>query len=1080
MLAAACGVAIPALCAARGALGQVSGTWVLDANGNWSSGANWTSNPSFPSAGGVATFGGGSVFYSAGRTATLDTPVTLSSVVFNTPFPFTIAPGAALTLSGPATVTTTDGPSASVVTADPLGHTLGAAIGGSAGLNVSGNSALMLTGTSSFTGGVTISGVAVYVRDGNNAAFGNASNPITLSNGAALGHVSSSGFTLVTARSIILGSGGGQLLNLAPITITGTISGAGALTSRSSTGTLTLAGANAYTGATTIRDNGAVILTGPSGAIASSAQLTLAGSIVLDNLISANTNRIGTVPITSTGGSMQLTGNASTIINEAVGAVTLSGGQSVFNLVKNSAATSLTANSLTRSGQSTVLVRGDNLGSGAPAGNVTNFVLNAAPTLVGGGGAAGTSTISIVPWIVGNNTSGNTLNAADNTFVTYSNPNGFRPLNLTTEYAQTLAGAGATTNVRLTAPATVSSPQTINSLLIGSATANLSGSSQLTIASGAVLTTVLGTTHSVPLNFGSAEGIFHTTSSATFSGAISGTGGLTKSGANTLTLTGNSTYTGQTTIVAGTLKISSTVNSGVAGPLGASSSPVVMQGAVGVALPRLYGSTDVSSISVFRPMTIDNATPDSTAAIGMPAGSVAGRSFNYGGGITVNGGVLRLEAEPGTPLMGILGVHGSGRVTDAFGSAQVVGSSDYTGGTQIQAGDYFAADSAAFGTGSILFTNSTAPTGSNPFPGAIGTQGGDRSIANPIFVAAPSPSASNPSLLGVVLLGPNLLTLSGPVDLNGDLRTFTTPAGADATLSGVISRGGLAKSGAGRLTISGSNTYTGDTIVHAGTLVFGRSESNSALSVDTGARAEVAAGGDKTLVIRSLGLSGTAMLDLFDNDLKVANTSYAAIAFQIATARNGGAWNGPAGITSTTARLNAQQNTTLGTLTGAEYASVSGGASFNGFAVAPSDVVVKYTWNGDANLDGRVTFDDYVRIDTGFNTGLTGWLNGDFNYSGSVNFDDYVLIDIAFNSQSGTLRRAIDWISGDDRSESGQTSSGVAMVLEHFELFGSAYAQQFLAAVPEPHALGALILAMFPKLAIRRRRRCRAHVRPLH
>jgi hypothetical protein len=52
-----------------------------------------------------------------------------------------------------------------------------------------------------------------------------------------------------------------------------------------------------------------------------------------------------------------------------------------------------------------------------------------------------------------------------------------------------------------------------------------------------------------------------------------------------------------------------------------------------------------------------------------------------------------------------------------------------------------------------------------------------------------------------------------------------------------------------------------------------------------------------------------------------------------------------------------------------------------------------------------VNFDDYVRIDTGFNTGLTGWLNGDFNYSGSVNFDDYVLIDIAFNSQNSVLRR---------------------------------------------------------------------------
>ena len=69
--------------------------------------------------------------------------------------------------------------------------------------------------------------------------------------------------------------------------------------------------------------------------------------------------------------------------------------------------------------------------------------------------------------------------------------------------------------------------------------------------------------------------------------------------------------------------------------------------------------------------------------------------------------------------------------------------------------------------------------------------------------------------------------------------------------------------------------------------------------------------------------------------------------------------------------------------------------------MSDGDVLVKYTWNGDTNFSGTVNFDDYVRIDVGFNTHLTGWSNGDFNYSGSVNFDDYVLIDIAFDTQSG-------------------------------------------------------------------------------
>ena len=77
--------------------------------------------------------------------------------------------------------------------------------------------------------------------------------------------------------------------------------------------------------------------------------------------------------------------------------------------------------------------------------------------------------------------------------------------------------------------------------------------------------------------------------------------------------------------------------------------------------------------------------------------------------------------------------------------------------------------------------------------------------------------------------------------------------------------------------------------------------------------------------------------------------------------------------------------------------------SFAGQSVLATDVLVKYSWDGDANLDGIVNADDYFQIDSGYITQAKGWYNGDFNYDNTVNADDYFLIDSAFIGQSGPL-----------------------------------------------------------------------------
>jgi hypothetical protein len=179
------------------------------------------------------------------------------------------------------------------------------------------------------------------------------------------------------------------------------------------------------------------------------------------------------------------------------------------------------------------------------------------------------------------------------------------------------------------------------------------------------------------------------------------------------------------------------------------------------------------------------------------------------------------------------------------------------------------------------------------------------------------------------------------------------------------------------------------------------------LNIGQGGIAFVEQGGDKVLVTSFLTMATTgfpAQLDLFDNDMIVTGApALPAIQALINTARHGGDWTG-SGITSTSARNRSPRNTTLAAMSGADYHGIYGAAAtFDGESFADSAVLVKYTYYGDADFNGRVNFDDFVRTDNGFNNHATGWKNGDFDGNGTINFDDYVLIDLAFNTQTSVL-----------------------------------------------------------------------------
>ena len=231
---------------------------------------------------------------------------------------------------------------------------------------------------------------------------------------------------------------------------------------------------------------------------------------------------------------------------------------------------------------------------------------------------------------------------------------------------------------------------------------------------------------------------------------------------------------------------------------------------------------------------------------------------------------------------------------------------------------------------------------------------------------------------------------------------------------------GLLKTGTGKLTISVSNSYTGGTVVTGGTLaltVTGALPVNAALNIGSGALVQALNHGMLPKVVlqtKSLTIAGstnnwTGTLDLANNDLIAHAGNLGQLINQVKFGFHSGNWQGSGGILSSTAASDSKHLTALGVIQNSDDGTSSGQAlytAFDGVTVSNTDVLVKYTYFGDANLDGKVDGSDYSKIDAGFLTHSTGWFNGDFNFDGFTNGSDYTLIDNAFNTQ-GAVQTAL-------------------------------------------------------------------------
>jgi hypothetical protein len=112
-------------------------------------------------------------------------------------------------------------------------------------------------------------------------------------------------------------------------------------------------------------------------------------------------------------------------------------------------------------------------------------------------------------------------------------------------------------------------------------------------------------------------------------------------------------------------------------------------------------------------------------------------------------------------------------------------------------------------------------------------------------------------------------------------------------------------------------------------------------------------------------------------------TVYSAIRSAIISGFNSGAWNG-SGIFSTAAAAN--NATALGYAEASNVLTATGG-TFSGETVDGTAVLVRWTYKGDANLDGQVDVTDLGRLATNWQTS-NDWSGGDFNYDHFVDVSD--------------------------------------------------------------------------------------------
>jgi autotransporter-associated beta strand protein len=272
--------------------------------------------------------------------------------------------------------------------------------------------------------------------------------------------------------------------------------------------------------------------------------------------------------------------------------------------------------------------------------------------------------------------------------------------------------------------------------------------------------------------------------------------------------------------------------------------------AASVTIARNGNPTASAAVTSSSGLVVTGGTANITGIFSLGTNNSGSTSLVNGGALTV-GGELRITAGTSTNRYNILEVRsGSLTSTDATNGIVLSRAGTFAQNAQLLlTGGTTTAEKITFGTAST-FAGSTGDVilnggSASLYLGSGGmVSGGGANITNTIRLTS--------GTLGAKADWSSSLAMNLNGLANGSAVTIkaadVSNVARNISLSGILSgAGGFTKTGGGTLTLSGANTYTGDTLVNAGSLVASHASAIGGGSLSIGGGAFSSSVGDITL-----------------------------------------------------------------------------------------------------------------------------------------------------------------------------------------------------------------------------------------